>query len=259
MRLVPRKTDTTGAVVAASLDAPARALGLLPELLAPLTALGSQPRSVVGWLRAAGVRAGERVLDLGCGKGAVAVAVANRLACEVVGVDAFEPFIEEARRLAARRRVARRCDFRCERLERWQRAAESFDVVLMLGVWPLRRAARLAQRLTRAGGFYLIDDCVRVAQAIRDPRHGAALDAAGALRALQAGGDRVERWHVLSRAEARRHERTLYERIRAQAARMARRNPRQRPLLRECLRRQRAAIRDLTGPLRAALWLVRRG
>ena len=45
----------------------------------------------------AGVKAGERVLDVGCGTGVITAALAER-GCMVVGLDASEPYLEGARR-----------------------------------------------------------------------------------------------------------------------------------------------------------------
>jgi trans-aconitate methyltransferase len=50
-------------------------------------------------------RPGERILDLGCGDGALTVKLAE-LECEVVGVDASTPQVEAARRLGLDARVA---------------------------------------------------------------------------------------------------------------------------------------------------------
>ena len=44
-----------------------------------------------------GVKAGDRVLDVGCGTGVISVALAER-GCTVVGMDASEPYLEGARR-----------------------------------------------------------------------------------------------------------------------------------------------------------------
>src|ERR1700737_925560 len=44
-----------------------------------------------------GVKAGDRVLDVGCGTGVITAALAER-GCTVVGLDASEPYLEGARR-----------------------------------------------------------------------------------------------------------------------------------------------------------------
>src|SRR5260370_15286848 len=60
-------------------------------------------------------RAGERILDLGCGDGALTIKLAE-MGCDVVGVDASAPQIEAARRLGLDARVAEgeRPDFDAE-------------------------------------------------------------------------------------------------------------------------------------------------
>src|SRR5258708_38252590 len=50
-------------------------------------------------------QAGERILDLGCGDGALTVKLAE-MGCDVVGVDASAPQVEAARRLGLDARVA---------------------------------------------------------------------------------------------------------------------------------------------------------
>lgn len=97
--------------VAASVDAPARLAPVLGDLFAGVPALGSEPRAIARLLRQSGATHRWRVLDLGCGKGAVAVEVARRIGCRVLGVDAHRPFVESARALACRRGVGDRCRF----------------------------------------------------------------------------------------------------------------------------------------------------
>jgi SAM-dependent methyltransferase len=60
-------------------------------------------------------RAGERILDLGCGDGALTIKLAE-MGCDVVGVDASAPQIEAARRLGldARVKEGERLDFDAE-------------------------------------------------------------------------------------------------------------------------------------------------
>ncbi len=204
------------------------------------------------WLKTAGMGKQSLVLDLGCGKGAVAVEVARTAGCRVVGVDAFEPFLVRARELAERRGVSSLCDFQLGIAQ--QRRGRRYDAVILLNVVPFEQAIPLARRLTKPDGYYLVDDAVHVKR--DDDVFPTARDVADAIEDVD---DRVVRAKVWTRAEVRSRERSNYELLRKNAAALARKNPRDRELLSECLRRQRAGIEDLTGDIRPACWLVRRG
>jgi len=167
---------------------------------APLTTQLVEPL-----LDAAAVGAGQRVLDLACGPGYVAVAAAARGA-EVVALDISAAMVEEARRrhpdLDARQGTAERVDL----------PDQSFDRVLMsfgiLHVADPPAVLREARRLLRRGGRFaftvwaapdaspgarLIEDAISAhalpvgdlppgpdSYFLADPqRIGAALDAAG--------------------------------------------------------------------------------
>lgn len=74
-----------------------------------------------------GVKAGERVLDLGCGPGDILSALPE---CEYVGVDVEKRYID-----AARKRFGRRGTFRCQPVEDFVlEAPGSFDLVMANGV-----------------------------------------------------------------------------------------------------------------------------
>jgi cyclopropane fatty-acyl-phospholipid synthase-like methyltransferase len=110
----------------------------------------------------AGVRAGERVLDAGCGIGGSAVWLAANLDAEVVGVNINARQIDQARRLAHRLRLEDRVQFQAADFCNTQLAGESFDIV-----WALESAcyaedqrAFLAEawRLLKPGGRAVIAD-----------------------------------------------------------------------------------------------------
>ncbi|MBX3381218.1 MAG: class I SAM-dependent methyltransferase [Phycisphaeraceae bacterium] len=206
------------------------------------------------WLKSAGVGEKSRVLDLGCGKGAVAVEIARAIGCFVTGVDAFEPFVMSCRGLAAVKGVGSRCDFRVGLAERV--GSTRYDAVVLLNLFPYERAIPIARRLTKPGGYYLLDDAVAVGAGAKEASFPTARDVA---EAIEFAGDRVARFKVWTKPEVQRRERANYELLRRNAAELARASPKDGSLLSECLRRQRAGIAELSGVIRPACWLVRRG
>lgn len=78
---------------------------------------------------AAGIRGGERVLDVGCGMGGSSIFLAKRHGCRVSGVTLSPLQRFWAATSAHLQRVARQTDFRCADAEEAAFAPESFDVV----------------------------------------------------------------------------------------------------------------------------------
>ena len=79
-----------------------------------------------------GLRAGERVLDVGCGWGSFAAHAASRHGVHVVGITLSEPQAAEARRRAAEAGVADRVDIRVADYR--ELAGESFDAIASIGM-----------------------------------------------------------------------------------------------------------------------------
>jgi ribosomal protein L11 methyltransferase len=131
-----------------------------------------------GCLRAiqAHVRAGERVVDAGCGNGVLAVASALLGASHAFGFDLDATAIPYARELAELNGVTGACDFRAGSFELLAGVEREFDGCLANIYSDLiqAHAADLA-RVLRAGGWFAFSGCVA------DKRDGnlAALERAG--------------------------------------------------------------------------------
>jgi ubiquinone/menaquinone biosynthesis C-methylase UbiE len=242
--------------VAASLDAPTSMLSHVPELFSEMVALGSSPRTVARLLREARIGPGSRIIDLGCGKGAVAVHVARMLGCRVVGIDAFQPFIAAAISLASARGVSDRCRFRLADLHSLRPAAR-FDAAIMLGVLPLEQAAPLLRRWVRRRGVYVIDDAFREGDAT-DPSLSAVPTRVQARAIIIRSGDTILRELVPAPRDIKRQNARIYSAIARAARRLARQDPTLAPALRRYLAAQRRANTLLEGHLRGAIWLIRR-
>lgn len=206
-----------------------RLLPLLPELLADLQGLGSRPAAIADALRAAGAPEGATVLDLGCGKGAVSVALAERLGARVLGVDGFPPFLEAARALASERGVADLCDFREGDILEVLRGGASHDVVLLVSVGPLlgdhRRTLEGLRRQVRSGGLVLIADGFLAEGVDALPGYEGCSSQTDTLAQLSAFGDVLVHETVTPPAETRATNDRCTALIRGRAQRLGRLHP----------------------------------
>lgn len=247
--------------VARSLDADQRLLGVIPELFADMDALGSDPNAVVEALRG-DVGAGSRVVDLGCGKGAVSIAVARRLGARVLGVDGMEAFVEEARARASEAGVAALCEFRCGDAREVSAAEGPFDAALLIGVYDalggIAETVGALRGLVREGGVMVIDDAFLV-----DAR-GAAEWAryrglAETRRLMESHGDSIVAEQIVEEEEQGDSDARLTALIRTRAEGVAARRPELAELLREYVEIQERASDSLARTMRYAMWVLRRG
>ena len=132
--------------------------------------LGRRRASYQALVVAAGIRPGQRVLDVGCGTGYFSRLIARTLGPNgvVVGIDQSESMIQYARQKAA---SIRNCEFQLGAAEALPAPIDYFDVVvssLVLHHLPedvrLRALEEMLRVLRRGGGLV-------VAEA-RNPRHG---------------------------------------------------------------------------------------
>ena len=107
---------------------------LIPTLLADFYALGSYPDRIASMLAPLGLPTPSRVLDIGCGKGAVAIEIARALGLQVHGVDMLEAFVKEARQRAGAQGVETLCSFECGDAHELLEQPAQYDVVLLISV-----------------------------------------------------------------------------------------------------------------------------
>lgn len=111
--------------------------------------------------RYAGLAAGQRVLDLGCGVGGPARTLAAEFDCEVTGIDLTRAFIAAAERLTARVGLASSCRFELGSATGLPFANESFDVVwsqnVLMNVADKARCFAEVARVLKPGGRFAFE------------------------------------------------------------------------------------------------------
>ncbi len=238
-------------------------LRFVPELLQDLDALGSDPELVVAWLGESGFRGPEsRVLDLGCGKGAVAVAVADRLGCRVRGVDALPAFVDAARRQAISRGVGALCTFETGDLRDTVETGGDYDAVLLVSVGVLgspEAMVRGCRACTRQGGVMILEEAyLREPGRVDFPGYGDVVTHAETVRQLTSYGDQLIRERRTSLAEMQAQNRRFSAWIERRAAELAARHPEHASAFRAYVEKERRECELLESALECATWMLRR-
>jgi len=248
--------------VARAMETDVRLLPVLPSLLIDLSELGPSPEQIVSAFQAVGVEPESRVLDLGCGKGAVAVALAERLRLRVEGIDAFPPFLQSARALAKKRGVASRCRFRKGDIRRQLGKKGRYDAVLLLSVGPVsgdyEQTLAGIRTLVRKGGYIVIEDGF-LADGIAHLPGATGYEARSeTLRRLTAWGDQLVRQVESSAEETRFLNERNTNLIRRRAHLVKASRPDLTELIDEYVARQERETQLLGTDVICAVWVLRR-
>lgn len=250
--------------IAKAFDTTPELLPFIPELLADLWALGSTPELIVAYLRPLNLPpASTRALDLGCGKGAVAINLAKELGFQALGIDLFEPFIQDARVRAEELGVQSLCRFENADMRNVLHNAGEFDVVIyasvggVLGAW--EHCVGKLRKAIRPGGYMVIDDGF-LTKTTRMERAGYEhyLPHEETLRLLTIHGDTLLREEVISAEETEALNRSYTELIRRRAEQLAQQHPETADYLFEYMERQERESEILESEVTGAVWFLRR-
>lgn len=243
--------------VAASVAAPPQLVPWFGRLFKGVGALGSSPRRVARVLEELGIGSRSLVLDLACGKGAVAIELAARIGCRVVAVDACEEFVESGRREAERRGVGRLVEFRVGDVRGEIELSRRADAAIMLNLFGFEESVLLLRGLVKPGGVYVCDDAV--GRSLERSGDRAAPTRGDARAVFERFGDEVVREMMMSPSEVGRMSASLVRRLSRNAREIGREEPRLKGALASFVAAQRRAGGALRGEMRPVVWWVRKG
>lgn len=256
-------TPDVGESIARAMETDVRLLPVLPSLLVDLSELGPSPEQIVSAFQAVGMEPGSRVLDLGCGKGTVAVALAERLGLRVEGIDAFPPFLQSAHALAKERGVASRCRFRKGDIRKLLGKEASYDAVLLLSVGPVsgdyEQTIAGIRTLVRRGGHIVIEDGFLADGIEQLPGAEGYASRSETLRRLTACGDQLVEQVQSSAEESRYLNERNTDLIRRRAHLVKASRPDLTELIDDYVARQERETRLLGTDVICAIWVLRRG
>lgn len=243
------------------MEAPEALVDHLPFLLQDLPSLSGAEAAVIDALRSEGFPNGGAVLDLGCGRGDIAFAVARAIGARVDGVDAHDGFIEAARRKAQSAGLADRCRFVAGDLRDALKDGGPYDAVLLIALGPVlggpAETMSTIRRAVRPGGLIVIDDAYLAAGAAPLPEWESYAPLDETETALQTHGDAI-----IARRD-RRDEDDVFnamalENMERRAGELAERMPRLKPDLDTYIARQHREVAYLREDLVPAMWVLRK-
>jgi cyclopropane fatty-acyl-phospholipid synthase-like methyltransferase len=131
--------DTVKKSIVKSLDG--LEFGLFPYLsylLQDLWEIGASPEIIIELLKKNKViNKKSKILDLGCGKGAVLIKLIKEFGCEGHGIDALPEFIDEAKRFAQKNKVEEKCVFEIGDIRRLVDGLKGYDIVILGSIGPV--------------------------------------------------------------------------------------------------------------------------
>jgi len=254
-------TKTLLSEVAYAMEAPECLLPHLPYLLQDLPSLSGAEDDVVEVLGDVGLPNGAAVLDLGCGRGDVAIRVAQAFDADVTGVDAYGPFIEIAQQSAKEAGLERRCRFVAADLRTSLAETAHFDAVLMIAVGPVlggpAETMSMLRAVVRDGGLIVIDDAYLEDGVPPSADYEGYLERAATEAGLTQFGDVIVARRMQSPA-AKGYNELALETIPRRAAALAERHPELKAAIDQYVARQAEEIALMDGAVVPALWAIRK-
>lgn len=250
--------------VARAFETTPELLPFIPELLADLWELGSSLEVIMDVIRPLGLPEGQtRVLDLGCGKGAVSITLAKEFGFRVLGVDLFEPLVQEARANAKDMHVEGLCRFVHGDMRDALRSYRGFDVAVyasvggVLGAWD--QCVAEIRQCVRPEGFIVIDDGYLAGDEKVD-RLGYEhyVGHKETLQQLTSHGDALMREVTLSQEYLKAVDSRYVESVREKAQRLAKKHPQVADMLSGYVENQEWESEIIETKLVGAVWLLQR-
>ncbi len=136
---------------------------LIPYILQDIWEIGADPEAIIKLITKHCNNYPElKILDLGCGKGAVSIKVSQTLACYCHGIDAIPEFVHFARQKAVDYKVNQLCVFEIGDIREKVKELSGYDIVILGAIGPVfgdyySTLSTLARCINK-NGIFIIDD-----------------------------------------------------------------------------------------------------
>lgn len=240
------------------------------ELLADIWILGSFPNYIADMLETLPLSpAKARILDLGCGKGPVAITLAQKFGVKVYGCDIYKPFIDEAIKKAREYGVNDLCHFEFANINDVIPKARDYDVVIYAAPGPafenLEQCVGQLRQTIHQTGYILICDGFAIENKKIDLKgydylkgYDGIMTHSESLRQLTSHGDKLLHELIVPKKEVVDTNQRNNEAIAKRAADLAKRIPEMADIFIEFAQKEKDECKIIETTLEEAIWLLQK-
>lgn len=232
----------------------------LPYILQDLWEMGTDPKTVVELVENHINRRPLSIIDLGCGKGAVSIRLAEAFDCRVLGIDGLPEFIDEAQKFAEKHEVAHKCQFRAGDARLLIHELKGYDIGILGAVGQIfgdiHQTLTTVGKALNPGGYIIIDDGWIPDESTSDDkrylRKSAFYD-----QIAKAGFEIVEEKRFKQEFVDRAND-TIFAMIKKRASELIEKDPQNRAIFEHYIKAQQHENLMMATELVCALWLLQK-
>ncbi len=233
----------------------------LAYLLQDIEEIGTDPLLVEGLIRPHAGKGPLKVLDLGCGKGAVSVHLAKEMGCHVTGIDGMQEFVDAAIALAEKHKLSHLCSFRQGDIRKEIKTCHGFDIIVLGAIGPvfgfIGDTLRTIAPALNPGGFVIIDDGFKEDGAL--PEYERVVSRSEFYAQITETGFRLLEELILPSGELTKSNLEIQDKIVMRAEELINHYPEKEKIFRAYIQEQEKEIDLMDGKLVVGIWLLQSG
>lgn len=234
----------------------------LPYLLQDLWEMGTSAEIILTLLKKHRInqRRDVRILDLGCGKGAISVNLAKTFGFHVHGIDGMPEFIKDANVWAEKYDVSHLCRFEVGDIRLQVNQLEGHDVIILGSIGPVfgqvEETLKSVKSCLKRNGYVIIDDGYIPDDSKINLQHYPTRSEA--LIQIQNSHFDVVEEHVIDQSYVKESDAVIFERIHHRVIELKSKYPEKGYLFEQYLKTQEEENDILENHVQCVTWLLRR-
>lgn len=213
----------------------------LPYIMQDLWEIGADPDAIIRLISRQFKKYDNlKVLDLGCGKGAVSVKVSQKLGCTCYGIDAITEFIAFARQKAAEFGVNHLCTFETGDIREKVKDLSDYDVVILGAIGPVfgdyfSTLSALAECVNDNGVFIIDDGYINDDS---DFSHPLMFKYSGILRQIEKAGMQLIENETMDRDDIKDSDDYIFDKLKKRCCELIEKYPDKKKLFLDYIKKQ---------------------